>query len=468
MILRELITQFGFEVDNATLDSYDKIIGKIYDKGENLNQNLNKLSKRLTLGLTVPIGAMAGVAIAARAKLEDLQKDWEVLLGSQEAGNKFVNQMMTMEEKSPFETEQIAAYAHEMKAMGVAADQILPKIQKYMDISAGRGIDMGGLVYRMQFIKNMGYIMGRDLRYFIRSGILTQAQVEKLTGVRGRHVYQVADKGRISSDMVEKLMDETAKKYAGAAARRADTLGKAGKNLWHSIFLLRAEIGRIIENGFHLKSLLKFVTGAVEKLTELIHKQPKLLKGLELAIGSVLFVAGPALKFILMLKTVPGIMLAIGRAGLMAMVQLAPLMVWAAGITAALWGLRLLLDDMTMYFKHGSGASFYGPVYDMLGLGTLGSSHKAGMGGKDEAVANEARNKKTHWWNPIGTFQKGLFSMPSPSGSSVNINSLNVTVPFLGEGASAKSYGKSIGDAILSHVVKGLNNQIVTALPGTP
>ena len=150
MNIRELITRIGFTVDERGLAIYDKAIGRVYDKAQGLNANIIRaadgligIGQKMSLYISAPLAALATVSVMAKVKLEDLQNEWGVMLGSQKKGIAFTKEMIALNSKTPYGYEQIAAYAKEMHAMGLETDKILPRMKIFMDIAAGSGLDLG-------------------------------------------------------------------------------------------------------------------------------------------------------------------------------------------------------------------------------------------------------------------------------------------------------------------------------------
>ena len=242
MNIRELITKIGFVVDERGLDIYDKAIGRIYDKTDGLYKNLSRaadgitnIGQKMSMYISAPLAALATVSVMAKVKLEDLQNEWGVMLNSQEKGIDFTRQMMDLEEKTPYNTEQIAGYAKELHSMGVQTDKILPRMKMFMDIAAGTGLDAGFLMETMQMITNIGYATGRQLKHLIMSGAIDRKELGKMMGIDlssgmgMKRMMQFADRGRVTSFMIESLFQREGGqggKYYGKAEERTLTLKK--------------------------------------------------------------------------------------------------------------------------------------------------------------------------------------------------------------------------------------------------
>jgi hypothetical protein len=389
MNIRELITKCGFTVDERGLEIYDKAIGRVYDKAQGLNQNLTRaadnligIGQKMLLYISAPLAALATVSVMAKVKLEDLQNEWGVMLGNQEKGIAFTREMMDLEEKGPYEYEQIHAYAKEMHAMGVESDKILPRVKLFMDIAVGSGLDLGFLMSTMQMIDNIGFATGRQVKRLIMSGALDRGTLGKMLGVNlssgigMKQMMRMADMGKITASIIESVFQKeggAGGRYFGAAEQRTHTLKKGFENLWHSIFLFRASLGDMIAKSAGLTKILERLTNFVDKLRDHIDKLSPGWKKFLVITGGIAFAIGPAivgvgklLKLFLGLNTALMVMKfsgflkeGVGIAGMFAMIgkSIGGALLAAAPWIAALMGIYLLFQDIFLYAKYGDKAT---------------------------------------------------------------------------------------------------------------
>jgi hypothetical protein len=387
--LRELVTKIGFVVDDQGLRVYDNAIGRIYEKAKGLNSNLTRaadnligIGQKMSLYISAPLAALATVSVMAKVKLEDLQNEWGVMLGNQEKGIAFTKDMMTLEEKGPYEYEQIHAYAKEMHAMGVESDKILPRVKLFMDIAAGSGLDLGFLMSTMQMIDNIGFATGRQVKRLIMSGALDRGTLGKMLGVNlssgtgMKQMMKMADMGKITASMIESVFQKEGGqggRYFVAAEQRTHTLKKGFDNLWHSIFLFRAGIGDAISKSTGLSRVLEKLTEFVDKMTDRIDKLSPGWKKFLVITGGVVFAIGPAimglgkmLKLFIGLNSALQVMKFSGflkdGAGIAGMFGGIAKGLWAAVAGAAPFLLlmssaMLIIQDLWMYLKYGDKAN---------------------------------------------------------------------------------------------------------------
>jgi hypothetical protein len=369
LTLKEFITLLGFKTDTSGLTQYDQALQNTFKKAEELNHGIKMLAdkiisfgSRVSLFLTTPIVGFGVASVMAQDKLEDMRKEWEVLLGSAEEGRNLVETVEQLEEKQPFKTEQILAYLKHMRELGVEERALLPTFRKYSDIAAGTGTPVDMMITRFSMMHNMakemGYVMGRDITGLVRRGILSRGEMLSLLGVSD--IRKIPSQIRMSTEQVDRLLNVLGGKYSGSAERRAQTTAKAFENLWHAIFKLRAAVGEVIVKKLHLNGVLKTLTELLERATSWVEKLSDSKKGWILTTLGLLAVLGPAITSMgLLIKgfaMIRGAMM-IGAAG-------AAATGWIALITAGIIGLLFLFDDIAMWFTHGAEASFYGEAIE--------------------------------------------------------------------------------------------------------
>jgi hypothetical protein len=399
MTIRELITKIGFTVDERGLEVYDKAIGRVYDKADGLYKNLNRaadgimhIGQKMSMYISAPLAALATVSVMAKVKLEDLQNEWGTMLNSQEKGIVFTKEMMDLDEKSPYNTEQISAYAKELHGMGVQTDKILPKMKLFMDISAGSGLPLEFLLQTVQMIDNIGFATGRQLRRLIMSGAIDRKELGKMlgldlsSGAGMKRMMALADRGKVTSGMIESIFQREGGpggKYFGKAEERSHTLKKGFDNLWHSIFMLRAGIGDMLTKSVGLSNILQKLADWVNKLTDRINKLSPGWKTFLVVTGGIAFAIGPALigigKLLNLFIGLNSAMLflraagfAQGAGGILGMFKglgagLGKVLVTVGPVIAMLTIVYFLIQDIYMYVKYGKDASLFGDMSKVWG-----------------------------------------------------------------------------------------------------
>lgn len=375
MTLREIVTRIGFNVDTRSLNIYDKAIGRILEQARELQRGLTHaadaigdLGKKASIAISAPLALIATTSVLAATKIEDMRKEWEVLVGTADGGKEFVDNIMKLEEAMPFSTENLLQYSKELRGLGIDQEDLIPSLKKFADISSGSGLPMEQMIVRFSMMKNMakelGYVMGRDINQLIRRGILDKKQLRTLLGIED--IKKIPAQVKITEKGVERLMDVLGNKYLGAAERRSNTLGKAWENMQHSLWQLRAEFGASIVSIFYLKEIILRLTDILDKLKDRWKKLSPEAKRLIFIFGTIAFAIGPlllALKGLLVLlislRTAMAFLSLSGIAG--GIGKLIPLLLKMSGVLLtislqiALWGVALalvflLIEDIVGFF----------------------------------------------------------------------------------------------------------------------
>ena len=379
MAEREFVTILGFKTDLTGLAAYDAALKNLVDKANKANEGFRALGEKLTdigsklsMTITAPIVGFATAAVLAHNKLEDMTKEWEVLLGSSKAGKEFVENVEKLEEKTPFKTEEILAYTKEMKSLGVEQEDLLSTFQQYADISAKTGIAPEALINRFTMMKNMarefGYVMSRDIKGLVKRGLLTRAEMSQLFGIT--NIQKLPAQIRMSESGVDKFVGILGRRSAGSAEERANTTSKAFERLGHAVFKFFAAVGDVIVRNTHLNRILQILSVWLERATEFITKMNDswakwiiIILGVAAAVGPILFMVGTLMKTLTMTATIIKILLPLiiefGATGAVAFG-------WITLIVAGIGSLLLLADDLYYYVKYGADASLYGGIFESV------------------------------------------------------------------------------------------------------
>ena len=171
LVLQEFIHKIGFAVSLDGLNAYEKSLQRVDEKMESMYSGANKLlgrletmGKQLSMKLTLPITALAGVSIAARVKQEEMQRSWGVLLGNMGEGIEFTKKMRELSEHTQFDHDQIDQYGKSLKQLQVPTKEIIPMIKRFADIAAGTGQDAGEMMSEYAMARHDPYIRGRILQ----------------------------------------------------------------------------------------------------------------------------------------------------------------------------------------------------------------------------------------------------------------------------------------------------------------
>lgn len=134
------------------------------------------------------------------ATMEQTSIAFESMLGSAEAAKAMMSDLKTFAAKTPFEFEDIAPAAQQLKAFGFEAEQIMPTLTAIGNASSGLGKGTEGLkqmAFVMGQIKTTGKLMGGDVMQLSQLGVPVKDILAKNLGLAAD---EMADIGRLGID----------------------------------------------------------------------------------------------------------------------------------------------------------------------------------------------------------------------------------------------------------------------------
>jgi hypothetical protein len=123
---------------------------------------------------------VSGIRTAAR--FEVMERGFATLTGSMSTARRVVGELAQLGAETPFDTEQLTSYARRLLGMGIAADQVVPKMRVLADTAGALGLRTEGL-------GRLALIMGQ-----INQGSLTATMANRF-GYLGLNFAQVVGQG---------------------------------------------------------------------------------------------------------------------------------------------------------------------------------------------------------------------------------------------------------------------------------
>lgn len=286
MVVRELITKLGFKLDKTGLDAAEKSVKGFKDKfggqikdlkgaiGSAMSGDIQGLLSMGAKALPIAAAALAAAglfkvgqaAIAAASEVEDLQTQFEVMLGSAGDAAIFVDKIRSMAAATPFGTSDLARGAVTLKQFGVATEDVLPTLKMLGDVSGGNAQRLQSLSLVFGQIQSTGRLMGQDLLQLINVGFNPLQVISKQTGRSMADLKKDMEAGAISAEMVTaafksatsqggmffKGMEKASKTFSGLMSTMKDDwnawLATIGKPMLEPLKNIVREVSKLLQS----------------------------------------------------------------------------------------------------------------------------------------------------------------------------------------------------------------------------
>lgn len=161
-------------------------------------------------GFGAALGAAGDKFISYNAKMEQTSIAFTSMLGSAQDAKIMMDQLREFADDTPFEFEDIAPAAQQLKAFGFEARDIIPTLTAVGNASAGLGRGAEGLkqiAFVMGQIKTTGKLMGQDVMQLSQLGIPVKDILAKNLGLAADQLSDIGNQG-ISADAAIKALTE--------------------------------------------------------------------------------------------------------------------------------------------------------------------------------------------------------------------------------------------------------------------
>lgn len=148
------------------------------------------------------VGAVAQVGMAA----EKTAVSFKVLLGSEEASKKMLDDIGKMDMKKVYGLDTTQEATKQMLNFGVESDKVLGYLSMLGDIAGGDKQQLASLGLVFGQVTAAGKLSGQDLLQFINAGFNPLVELQALTGKSYAELQDAMGKGQITADMVAAAM----------------------------------------------------------------------------------------------------------------------------------------------------------------------------------------------------------------------------------------------------------------------
>jgi tape measure domain-containing protein len=232
MVVRELVTLLGFQVEDSKLKSYE--------------QGMQKVMR--TIGLvSVGVAALGTIFVKTAGDMEQTQMAFEVMMGDAEKAKQMVDELYQMGAKTPYISKDLIEDAKMLMLYGRSADQTKSDLQMLGDIASGNTEKLHDLTYAYAQVQANGRLMGQDLLQMVNAGFNPLQIISQKTGKSMMELRKEMEQGGISAEMVTDAF-KTATSEGGRFYRMMDKMSKTFLGRWSTVLdnlqLFAVEVGK--------------------------------------------------------------------------------------------------------------------------------------------------------------------------------------------------------------------------------
>jgi len=285
--------------DNRELDqSIDKSKNKLEGfskKAGKIGKTAEKVGKKLSTFVTLPILALGAAALKSAADMEVQEAAFTTLLGSAETAKDMLQELTDFSARTPFQLKDLAQSTKTMLSFGIAQEKVMPNLQALGDIAQGDSEKLKSLTLAFSQIQSTGRLMGQDLLQLINAGFNPLQVIGQKTGETMAELKERMSAGAISADEITEAFQMATSEggmFFGGMEKASQTLTGQISTLKDNVGILGREL---------VSSLLPIIKNIVSDITNLV----KRFQGLDeqtkkniLTFAGVAMAAGPVISAI--------------------------------------------------------------------------------------------------------------------------------------------------------------------------
>lgn len=328
-------------------------------KANKLSKEMSNFGKKMTLGVTLPLTALATAGIKYNATMETYTANLTTLLnGNQEAASNLLNDLKEMANTTPFETTSLVKATQTMLGFGIEVDKSQKYLKQLGDISMGDAQKLESLTLAFSQVSSAGKLSGQDLLQMINAGFNPLNIISQKTGESMADLKERMGEGKVSAQEIGQALEWATEKgglFYGA-------MDKASQTTEGKLSTLSDEFNSAV--GELTTGLLPTFTKIVDKLTEMARwfsnlspEQKEFIVNMGLilaAIGPVIAIIGKLIAIGVKIKKIVTLIkswnlvtkaMTIAQGALNAVMALNPITLIIIGITALIAAIVLLWNN---------------------------------------------------------------------------------------------------------------------------
>jgi len=240
--VRELVTRWGFKVDDRPLRRIDTRVSKLKAS----LRSLNSIGIRVGAGFAA-ISTGIGLLLREAGEFEQIEIAFETLTQSQEKARKLTEELVMFAQKTPFELKGVFNSTKQLLAYGIEAENMIDTLTALGNIAAGVGKDkLPQLTLAFGQVRTAGRLRGQEVRQFTEAGVPIAEAIAEQMGVAKEQVQDMVSRGEVGFEVVNAALQRLANgtgRFTGLMEKQSRTLLGLFSNLKDAVQVLAISVG---------------------------------------------------------------------------------------------------------------------------------------------------------------------------------------------------------------------------------
>jgi tape measure domain-containing protein len=189
----------------------------------------------------VGLGALGVTAVKTSSNIQQAGIAFEQLLGSAEAGQAKLRELLKFAAQTPFDSEGVVTASQRLLAYGFTAEELIPTLTTLGDAAAGLSLDSDGinrLAIALGQISSKGRVQAQELQQIAETGVKAKEILSQALGVTQADLEGLVEKGLVPADFaIQTLLDgiKNGGKGIPAFGGAMEKQGKSLAGVWENL-----------------------------------------------------------------------------------------------------------------------------------------------------------------------------------------------------------------------------------------
>lgn len=246
----------------------EKQIKPTTDMIRTLGETATAAGKTLTVALTAPIAAVAGIGLAFNAMQEQAHIAFSTMLGDGQKAKKFLDELKDFAATTPFEFPDLIKGAQRLVAMGFNAREVKPLLTAVGDAVAaigGGSVEIDRVTLALSQMQGRGRVATQEMNQLTEARIPAWRMLAEGIGVTEAKLRDMVEKGLVPADRaIQILTDRMNDEFGGAMERQSRTFSGMVSTIKDESRFLAGELTTGLFNA--IKGPAETVLGAIRNL----------------------------------------------------------------------------------------------------------------------------------------------------------------------------------------------------------
>ena len=219
--------KFDSSIDNAKTSTkqLNSEVTKTSTQANKLSSAMSTAVKGVAAGYTGK--ALVEYLIGSNAQMEQYTTSFEVLLGSASKSKALMSDLTDFAAKTPLEMTDVTKQANQLLNYGIAADDVVSKLQKLGDLSGGQAQKLEAVTRAYGQMTTNGKVSLEDLNQMTEAGVPMLQALADTAGKSTSEIRQMITDGKIGMPQLNAAIDSLTTgtgKFAGMMEKQSKTM----------------------------------------------------------------------------------------------------------------------------------------------------------------------------------------------------------------------------------------------------